>query len=218
MDTFKTIITLTLILGPPMAFGILEKPMEMRIAVVVGAIAAAFFNIDKFKRFKGAGFEAELKEAVDKAYATLDSLKELAKPLILATTDILTSAGRWGGMDAHQKHVFMKDLEQTARSLSLRDKELEDAKEKFYRFHTWDHLNHFIRKASEAKNIDNATRQRLSARINYHSHDFPTKKELFDILGSRADDLSENVAEALNDYLYYVENKMLRRPETLPRE
>lgn len=38
---------------------------QMGLAIVAGAIAAAFINIDKFKSFKGAGFEAELQKVVE---------------------------------------------------------------------------------------------------------------------------------------------------------
>lgn len=218
MDTLKTLITLALILGPPMTFGFLGKPKEMGISVLAGAVAAAFLNIDKFKRFKGAGFEAEMKEVVDKADATVNSLRELVKPLILATIDILTSAGRWGGMETPQKHKLMADLEKTAHSISLKDRELEDARDKFFQFHTWDHFDYFIRKASAAKNIDNEIKKKLFEKVKYHSSDFPTKGEILAILGSCANILPEDATEALSDYLYYIKNRKLRRPEALSRE
>ena len=121
-------MTLLLILGPALVFGFTDKPTEMTISILGGSIAAAFLNIEKFRKIKGAGFEAEIKEAVEKAYATVDAVKTLAKPLILATMDILTKAGRWGGMDAAMKHKFMNDLQITAKSLDLKDSALEEAK------------------------------------------------------------------------------------------
>lgn len=59
-------------------FGLLGKPAEMGLIIVAGAIVLAFFNIDKIQKFKGAGFEAEMKRAVDEANATIEQLREVA--------------------------------------------------------------------------------------------------------------------------------------------
>lgn len=41
-------------------YGFLERPTEMGLAVLAGALGLAFCNIDKISKFKGAGFEAEM--------------------------------------------------------------------------------------------------------------------------------------------------------------
>lgn len=41
-------------------YGFIEKPAEMGMAVLAGALGLAFSNLDKISRFKGAGFEAEM--------------------------------------------------------------------------------------------------------------------------------------------------------------
>jgi hypothetical protein len=46
-------------------FGYIGKPTEMGLAILAGAIALAFANIDKIRRFKGAGFEAEMREQLN---------------------------------------------------------------------------------------------------------------------------------------------------------
>ena len=46
-------------------FGRACQPTEMALAIVAGAIALAFQHIDKIQRFKGAGFEAEMRERLD---------------------------------------------------------------------------------------------------------------------------------------------------------
>ncbi len=42
--------------------GLLGKPTEMGLAILSGAIGLSFLNIDKIKSFKGAGFEAEMRQ------------------------------------------------------------------------------------------------------------------------------------------------------------
>jgi predicted transcriptional regulator len=50
------------LLAGPITFGMLGKPTEMGLCILAAAIALAFSNIEKIKRFKGAGFEAEMLE------------------------------------------------------------------------------------------------------------------------------------------------------------
>ncbi|MGE5588603.1 MAG: hypothetical protein ACM3ZO_10400 [Clostridia bacterium] len=189
----------------------------MGLAIVAGAIAAAFLNLDRIEHFKGAGFEAEMKRVVEKAYATIENLKDLARPLILSTLDILTSSGRWGGMDLHQKHELAKGLERVARSLTLHDKDLESARETFYRYHVWDHYTEFTNAVSKEKDVDDSVKNRLAALRNYESLDYPSKELIVRTLGYAAEAVSPETKETLADYLYYLKERHLRRNASLPR-
>lgn len=53
-----------LLLGGSTVLGFLGKPTEMGLAIIAAAVALAFTDLERFKRFKGAGFEAELREQV----------------------------------------------------------------------------------------------------------------------------------------------------------
>lgn len=48
--------------GVSAALGFFGRPAEMGLSVLAGAIGLAFSNIDKISKFKGAGFEAEMRE------------------------------------------------------------------------------------------------------------------------------------------------------------
>lgn len=48
-----------------------------------------FANLEKFSKFKGAGFEAEMHNAVRETYAALEELKELALSLSAPIIDEL---------------------------------------------------------------------------------------------------------------------------------
>lgn len=54
-----------LLLAGPVVFGFLRGPAEMLLALTAGAIALVFSDLDRFKRVKGAGFEAELREQIE---------------------------------------------------------------------------------------------------------------------------------------------------------
>jgi hypothetical protein len=56
-----------LVVSSVLAF--LGKPTEMGLAILAGAIGLAFANIDKIRKFKGAGFEAEMREKVEAVVA-----------------------------------------------------------------------------------------------------------------------------------------------------
>ncbi|MDD3049446.1 MAG: hypothetical protein PHQ89_05730 [Bacilli bacterium] len=56
MSLLKIITSVFVIIIPTVCFGIKGQPTEMGIMVVAGSIAAAFINIDKIQKVKGAGF------------------------------------------------------------------------------------------------------------------------------------------------------------------
>lgn len=213
----KSLISAIIVLLPACAFGLLRMPTEMGLVIVAGAIAAAFLNLDRIERFRfrGAGFEAEMKRVVEEAYATIENLKALAKPLVLSTLNILTFSGRWGGMDPHQKHELAEELERVAKSLSLHDKDLESAKEMFYRYHVWDHYTEFIDAIS--KENDDSVKNRLAALRYHESADYPSEELIIRTLGHAAEAVSPETKETLEDYLYYLKERRLRRNASLPR-
>ncbi|EHI9242792.1 ArsR family transcriptional regulator [Vibrio vulnificus] len=75
--------TLVLLVAP-IGFGYLGQTVEMGLAVVAGSLGLAFSNLDKISRFKGAGFEAEMRDqqlaeaVIVKQTEDTDALKSLA--------------------------------------------------------------------------------------------------------------------------------------------
>lgn len=57
-----SIASVATLFGVSAVLGFCGKPAEMGISVLAGAIGLAFSNIDKISKFKGAGFEAEMRE------------------------------------------------------------------------------------------------------------------------------------------------------------
>jgi hypothetical protein len=56
------IASYSVLLGGSIALGLIGRPTEMGLSIAAGAIGLAFANIDKISRFKGAGFEAEMRD------------------------------------------------------------------------------------------------------------------------------------------------------------
>ncbi len=59
------IVSYIVLFGFSLVFGLLDRPAAMGLAIVAGSLGLAFLNIDKIKRFKGAGFEAEMQEKIE---------------------------------------------------------------------------------------------------------------------------------------------------------
>ena len=216
-QNLKSFISVVVILVPGLSFGALGKSVEMGLAVAAGAIAAAFINIDKFEHFKGAGFEAQMKKAVEEAYATIENLREITKPLIVSMVGMLTHANRWSGMEQDQKHKLMDDFERISKALSLNDKELDSVIEIFHRYHTWDHFSVFITALSKENNISKESIKELEQLRDYKTSNFPSKEDIISLLGVPLDDLNLGINEVLEDYLYYRNNHKLRREEALSK-
>jgi len=64
IKTFAQISSYVVLLFLSSAFGFMSMPGQMTLAIAAGAIGLAFTNIDKISRFKGAGFEAEMRGMV----------------------------------------------------------------------------------------------------------------------------------------------------------
>ncbi len=62
-----------LLLGSTL-FGVFGKPTEMGLAIVAGCLSLAFANLDKVAKFKGAGFEAEMRDKVEEMEGKVDTI------------------------------------------------------------------------------------------------------------------------------------------------
>lgn len=82
-------LMLILLFSSAFYFGYVEQPKEMGLMVLAFAIGGTFLNLDKFKWFKGAGFEAQLAETVEEAYATKKDLERLLADSEIQTQELL---------------------------------------------------------------------------------------------------------------------------------
>ena len=49
------------LLTTPLIFGFASRPVEMGLAIVASSLGLVFSNLEKYSKFKGAGFEAEIR-------------------------------------------------------------------------------------------------------------------------------------------------------------
>lgn len=65
MNTIIQIISFGFLLIGSFYFGYVGRPTEMGLSIAAAALALAFCNIDKIRKFKGAGFEAEMRDKME---------------------------------------------------------------------------------------------------------------------------------------------------------
>lgn len=118
-------MTCIIILGPGFYFGTLGKPKEMGIAIVGGSIAMAFVNIDKIQKFKGAGFEAEMKLVIDEANATLKELQEIATTTTEATLYQLTESQFFGNFSFSKKLKIHDQLIEKLKAINIKNGQIK---------------------------------------------------------------------------------------------
>lgn len=114
-------------------FGVMGKPTEMGIIVAAGAIVLAFLNIDKIQRFKGAGFEAEMKRALEEANATIEQLREVAATSAEAILTDLMAGNFMDGTTLEKRLGLHDQLIKNLKAIGASDKQIEKADEMWRR-------------------------------------------------------------------------------------
>jgi DnaJ-domain-containing protein 1 len=144
----------------PTVFGWFSKTAEMGILIAACSIALCFANLSKIQSFKGAGFEAQMREAVQEAYATLEKLQELVRPVARANIANIAYNGRWDGIDRETEHQLMTELATLLTSLELQDDpEIVKMMDDFYGLHANDHIR-FLLQVMKQAHIENENVQR----------------------------------------------------------
>jgi len=122
-----TIVGSLLTLGLAVMFGVMGKPTEMGIIVVAGAITLAFINIDKIQKFKGAGFEAEMKRAVEEANATIEQLREVAATSSEAILTDLMAGNFMSGTTLKKRLDLHDQLIRNLKDIGASEKQIRKA-------------------------------------------------------------------------------------------
>ena len=209
------IVSLIFTLIGVFVFGILRQPTEMGIMIVAGAIGMAFSNIDKIQRFKGAGFEAEMKQAVEKAYATTESLKELASTLASYGIFSLAYDDRWTGMNKNTKHVLKEKIDQVCRELNIDDQITKEANDIFFWMFALDHLKRILHHASQATQ-DNKLMHDVEMKYNLKiGAPLPSSEEIKRDLSKLEINDSPEIVNAIKNYEHYLKHHKLRDPNAI---
>lgn len=204
-----------LLIALPTWFGLIGKTAEMGILIVACSIALCFLNLDKIQSFKGAGFEAQMKEAVEQAYATLESLQNLARPLLRTNIANITFAGRWDGIGPEREHQLMKEIEDLVKTLELdNDLEIKGMIKDFYNFNAVDHLNFIVEVMRRALiENDNVIKAFRAMTVRTEDYNPPELSYVKNALSELSQEQMNLLDPYLLDYAHYKKSRTYRRPE-----
>ncbi|WP_410474518.1 hypothetical protein [Guyparkeria sp. TX1] len=194
-------------------FGYQGKLGAMALSVVPGALGMAFSRLEMFTRIKGAGFEAELRRAVDEAYATTSSVKELAAELTKAINAIIGGEGRWGGIGLKRKLQIIKAIDQSLRKIGLSDEDIRGTHDTFNKYLEWDHGLAIINQIQKNRPSNNELRQELNKKHD-HSRLWVAPPEDFRSILSSFEISDPESKEKIEDLSFFIRTHKLRRPET----
>ena len=200
-----------------MYFGIKGQLAEMGIALIMGAIAACFINLDKFKSFKGAGFEAQLheaKETLDKAIITADKLKSVVEPIVLFTIHSITHMGRLSSGGKISEKDRIRDYCCKIRDeLDIENNEIEYMINQYNLYIIWDtfrSIESVVRYSNcfEETTADLILEGLSSISIN-GGKNFPSVESIENIFlkaGANAEKMPDDIRNAIDNYAYRIEN------------
>jgi len=209
MNRLNTALIIALVVIPTV-FGVLKMPTEMGWAILAIGLALFFANLDKFSRFKAMGFEADLKTAVDKAYAAIDQLKELALVLSAPIMDELAVSGRiLQYLRLKYKLEHVEKISSALRKLGASESEIQDVCATMFQRVRSDHIKTvplYLKKANKDKSVV------LDGCEDWDVHDWD-KDKLEAFIREHALDKNDEVIEWIRDLDYFEQTKKLRRED-----
>lgn len=168
----------------------------------------------KFSRFKGTfkgvGLEAELKTAVDEAYAAIEQLKELGLSLSSPIVDELAISGRMLQY-IHLKYKLERvaKIADTLKKLGASQEEIDKACSTIYERVTNDH----IRRILHSLKSSNPGKEELFEGINDGKMDDWDKGKIETFIRENNLNKSEDTDEWLLDLDYFLKQRKLRRED-----
>lgn len=213
MNTALFVIAFLFTLSSTAFFGYTGKSVEMGIAVVVGAIAIAFANIDKIKWFKGAGFEAEMVQVIKEANVTIATLRKLATQIV---EPMLTIIGREGepfqNISNAEKFRAKERLVKSLKELGASEEQIEKVTYNFDQSFIIEHGRKVLRLITRDDRIDKTTKEQMRGIISPEKLANIDPQEIRNFLKVK-DLLSEEIDEAVKDFEYFLQEREFRRPE-----
>lgn len=209
MNRLNTALIIALVVIPTV-FGAFKMFAEMGLAIASIGLALCFANLEKFSRFKGAGFEAELRTAVEKTYAAIEELKELSLVLSAPIVDELALSGRMlQYMPLKYKLERVERISSTLRKLGASESEIEDVCATIFQRVIKDHIKAALNCLKKANKDKSAV---FDGCDDWDIHDWD-KDKLEAFIHEHALDKNEEVIEWIRDLDYFAQTKKLRRED-----
>lgn len=208
--------------GLAVMFGIQAKPQEMGIIVVAGAIVLAFINIDRIEYFKGLGFEAKMKKAIENVNATIEQLRKVATTSSKATLTGLMADNFMDGTTLETRLTLHDQLISNLKDIGVSSAQIEEADEMWKRgvgviFHRG--IRHTLEGRKE-KNQINTTADQVVLEASREFQDLlqfdewkaPSSDEMRHFIEGKGL-MNSEIEDLLNDYKMFETTGELKRRE-----
>lgn len=206
-----------------MIFGFYGKPTEMGLIIVAGSISIAFLNIDRIQKFKGGGFEAEMREAnevVEKANDTIEQLRKLAASLVESDLVVLMGGNFISSTTLSKRLEVHDSLISSLEEVGVSKQQIEKADKMWRKGVGVIYLRGIICCLGEQKeistiNFDASLKAReasdqLHRLLDFNNWDAPSSKEIKEFIESKSL-MTQQLSDLIDDYAFFEKNGAIQR-------
>jgi hypothetical protein len=221
-NVWITVIASILMFGAAVMFGLLGKPTEMGLIIAAGAVAISFLNIDRIQRFKGAGFEAEMKQAVEHVHATVDQLRLLAAAVAESTLTSLMAENFFDGISLETRLDLHDRLIHSLEEIGVAPSRISEADQRWRKgvgiiYHRG--IRQFLEGRTENRMINSkaepsvlqASRE-FQDLLNFEIWQVPSSQEMRNFINVR-NLMNATIGQLLEDYAHFERTNEIRRRE-----
>lgn len=178
----------------------------------IGAVALLFIRLEDITRLRFLGIEAELREKVEEVDETIVALRKLAALSAKQMLHGISAAGRLARQDKAFSDVQRRDeIVALLKELKIEDREIVEATSDFNTLTAKDIIRWIWEKTNKHSDLEKA-RERIDVIRNNQSEPLTLEQ----LQGSFAGvEIPLEIKEAILDYEYFLDNRTLRRQETL---
>jgi len=221
-NSWVTVLASAVMVSLAMWLGLLGKPTEMGLIIVAGSIAIAFLNIDRIQRFKGAGFEADMRQTVEEVHATLEQLRKLATASTESSLTTLMSGNFFDGTTLATRLDLHDRLIQTLEEIGVPSHQIIEA-DRMWRKGVGVIYHRGIRNKLERRShpvisnhdIDPHTLEiskSLQDLLHFESWNAPSAQQIR-ILIEKSNLMTSELDELITDYSYFENTGTIKRKE-----
>jgi hypothetical protein len=196
--------------------GVLRMPDVMIVATVLAVMLLVAANADRISKVRASvsGIEAETREVINEARATIEQLRLVGKLAAETNLSLVMRAGRWGGFSYDEKERTRQLSTDALRRLGFGDTEIDDIFREWHMVTRFDYAYHLLGggQMPPAVQLMPPWREEWST---LHAGGFsriasPDEIERF---LRKVGLLDAEAAALLEDYRFYEKNKRHRRPD-----
>ena len=206
--------------GLAVMFGLLGKPTEMGLIITAGAIAISFLNIDRIQRFKGAGFEAEMRQAVEHVHATVDQLRVLAAASAESTLTTLMAENFFDGTSLETRLDLHDRLIHSLEEIGVPPSKIAEADHRWCKgvgiiYHRG--VRHFLEGRTQNQHINSQAdpsilnvAKEFQDLLRFETWQAPSSREMRDFINAH-NVMNAEVDQILEDYAHFERTDQIQR-------